>query len=504
MYLHSFANILRHWIDKVGNKGMRSAKRSCGSNKCKGTLHEVDIAMNESTQEFFKPAILIKFFRRITCTITSLSFLSGVSTELVKDSTSFFEEIKITAKNNKIKMEHCKALGELIRSSTSLWRFTMDILPPDEGQSAELAVDVCSCLEPIVIALGQNTSLEIVSFPDGLFLLAALTALMRTGRSELYPRVLQLLKDVRFDDKGGTLFFDEHYTDHPNTTAKYLSPAKIRSLYINDIPCRHCGDTSFLSDLCSLSKLVMEQCILSGNGIKCITEGFLVHCKGIDSKTSDEEARSLVNVEGGSGTEQSNKTCTLEHIKLTHCCIGLVEAQHLAQALCVNTSVKTLKLSLNRLGDEGAKALAEMLGGNGAESSGTVNTTLEHVDLSWCDIGPIGAQNLAQALCVNTSVKTLKLSFNALGDEGAKALAEMLGGNGAESSGTVNTTLERVDLSYCNIGPVGAQHLAQALCVNTSVKTLKFLEQGGHCIKLNWIEENLTEPQKERIAHRYL
>ena len=309
--------------------------------QCKGTLHEVDIAMNESTQEFFKPAILIKFFRRITCTITSLSFLSGVSTELVKDSTSFFEEIKITAKNNKIKMEHCKALGELIRSSTSLWRFTMDILPPDEGQSAELAVDVCSCLEPIVIALGQNTSLEIVSFPDGLFLLAALTALMRTGRSELYPRVLQLLKDVRFDDKGGTLFFDEHYTDHPNTTAKYLSPAKIRSLYINDIPCRHCGDTSFLSDLCSLSKLVMEQCILSGNGIKCITEGFLVHCKGIDSKASDEEARSLVDVEGGSGTEQSNKTCTLEHIKLTHCCIGPVGAKLLQYRTCRSTTLGT-------------------------------------------------------------------------------------------------------------------------------------------------------------------
>ena len=83
--------------------------------QCKGVFYKVNIDINESTQEFFKPTVLIKFFRRITCRITSLSFLSGVSTELMKDSTSCFEEIKIKAKNNKIKMEHCKALGELIR-----------------------------------------------------------------------------------------------------------------------------------------------------------------------------------------------------------------------------------------------------------------------------------------------------------------------------------------------------------------------------------------------------
>ena len=137
----------------------------------------------------------------------------------------------------------------------------------------------------------------------------------------------------------------------------------------------------------------------------------------------------------------------------------------------MNTSVKTLDLNHNLLGDAGEKALAEMLGGNGAESSGTVNTTLEHVNLKGCSIGPVGAQHLAQALCVNTSVKTLKLSYNPLGDEGARALAEMLGGNGAESSGTVNTTLEHVDLSRCSLGPVGAQHFAQALCEHLSKDT---------------------------------
>ena len=484
--------------------------------QCKGAFYEINIDINDSTQEFFKPTILNKFFRRITCTITSLSFLSGVSTELVKDC---FEKIEIIAKNNKMKVEHCKILGELIRSSTSLRHFTMDILPPDEGQSAELDVDMFLCLEPIVTALGQNTSLESFSFPnDVLFLLAALAVLIRTGRSELHPRVLQLL-DVRFDDKDGTLYLGKHYKNHPNTTAKYLSPSKIHSLYIDDIPCRYvgaqalCVNTSVKTLKFSGSSLGDEEAkalaeMLGGNGSGTVNTT-LEHvelswcdigpigaqhlaqalCVNTSVKTlnlqvshlGDEGAKALGEMFGGNGAE-SNGTVntTLEHVNLSSCDIRRLGAQHLAQALCVNTSVKTLNLSFNSLGDEGAKALAEMLGGNGAESSETVNTTLEHIDLSDCSIGPIGAQHLAKALCVNTSVKTLNLRRNPLGDKGAKALAEMLGGNGAESSGTVNTTLEHVDLSMCRIGPVGAQHLAQALCVNTSVKTLKFLEQGRH------------------------
>ena len=224
--------------------------------------------------------------------------------------------------------------------------------------------------------------------------------------------------------------------------------------------------------------------------------------KLIYNPLGDERAKALAEMLGGNGAENSGTVnTTLEHVDLSSCDIEQLGAQHLAQALCVNKSVKTLKLIYNPLGDEGAKALAEMLGGNGAESSGTVNTTLEHVDLSSCDIEQLGAQHLAQALCVNKSVKTLKLIYNPLGDEGAKALAEMLGGNGAESSGTVNTTLEHVDLIHCSIGPVGAQHLAQALCVNTSVKTLKFLGQNTGLLNLRDMQ-NLTEQQKERNAHR--
>ena len=447
-----------------------------GETQCKGTLIEVFVEINKDTLQLFKPTLLIKFFRGITCRITTLSYFTGVATELVKDLASCFTSLEVAVKDNEIKMEQSKILGELMRSSTSLRHFTMDIIhvPQNNSQSAEWAVDTCSCLQPIVTALGQNTYLDRVSFPNGLFRLRALAALMRTGRSELYPRVLQLLGG-RFDDKDEALFLGKCYIYHPNATTKHLSPAKICSLYIDDIPFRYVGDTSFLSDFCTLSKLVIKNVDLSGNNTKCITEGFLVHFKGADNKSNDEVERSPVDVEGR--IKERNKTCPLEHIGLENCKVGHIIVQHLAQALRVNTSVKTLNLSDNPVYDEGAKALAEMLGGNGG---GAVSTALEHVDLSCCSIGPIGAQHLAQDLCVNTSVKTLLLKDNPLGDKVAKTFAEMLGGNGADSNATVNTTLEHVDLSSCSMGSAGAQHLAHALCVNTSVKTLKLSENFLH------------------------
>ena len=195
--------------------------------QCKGTIFGVKIAINETMQDFFK--IIFKFFRGMNYKITSFSFLSDVSTELVKDSTSCFDTLEVNLKNNELKMERCKTLGELIRSSSSLKHFTLS------QYCAETPVDIpVDMLVPIVTAIGLNTSLESVFFfpNDGLILLAALTALMRTGRSELYPRVLQLL-DVEYDDKDATLFLGKRDTHNPigqpNITVEYLSPANIHS-----------------------------------------------------------------------------------------------------------------------------------------------------------------------------------------------------------------------------------------------------------------------------------
>ncbi len=129
------------------------------------------------------------------------------------------------------------------------------------------------------------------------------------------------------------------------------------------------------------------------------------------------------------------------------------------------TTLTTLSLFRNRIGDEGAKALAQ-------------NTTLTTLDLVGNNIGDEGAKALAQ----NTTLTTLYLGGNNIGDEGAKALAQ-------------NTTLTRLSLYWNHIGVEGAKALAQ----NT---TLTELYIGGNNIgaeELKILEEMLKRNKRLRM-----
>jgi len=80
--------------------------------------------------------------------------------------------------------------------------------------------------------------------------------------------------------------------------------------------------------------------------------------------------------------------------------MGYDEAQVLAEALKVNTSLEELDFNHSKIGNKGARALADAL---------KVNTTLKELDLSVNQIGNKGARALAEALKVNTGLKVLQL-----------------------------------------------------------------------------------------------
>ncbi|KAI9325419.1 hypothetical protein DFJ73DRAFT_913631 [Zopfochytrium polystomum] len=107
---------------------------------------------------------------------------------------------------------------------------------------------------------------------------------------------------------------------------------------------------------------------------------------------------------------------TLQSIGLSWNAIGQEGAKALADALRTNTSLKSINLSSNSIGDEGGKALADAL---------TVNSTLQSIDLSWNGIGQEGAKALAFALRTNTSLKIVDLRLNEMGPVGEKALADV-------------------------------------------------------------------------------
>jgi Ran GTPase-activating protein (RanGAP) involved in mRNA processing and transport len=139
--------------------------------------------------------------------------------------------------------------------------------------------------------------------------------------------------------------------------------------------------------------------------------------------------------------------------------IGAEGARFLSEALEVNnTTLTKLNLGYNRIGDEGAAALAAVL---------HVNASLSELDLNKNDIGAAGAAALIAAVPPHArggpGLATLNLSHNAIGAAGASALAEAL---------RENTTITELGLVNCDVGDEGAAALAEALEVNTSLSGL--------------------------------
>ena len=114
-----------------------------------------------------------------------------------------------------------------------------------------------------------------------------------------------------------------------------------------------------------------------------------------------------------------------------------------------NRVLTNLDLRYNKIGDEGAKAIADSL-----KSGMAVLTTLE---LTGNSIRDEGAKAIAEALKVTAVLTTLDLSRNSVGVEGAKAIADSL-----KSGMAVLTTL---NLAGNSIRDEGAIAIAEALKV---------------------------------------
>ena len=121
-------------------------------------------------------------------------------------------------------------------------------------------------------------------------------------------------------------------------------------------------------------------------------------------------------------------------------------------------SLRFLNLSCNRLGPEGASALATLLLPN--------CLGLQDLILKKCSLGPFGASALAAGLPPN--IRCLHLSTNWLGDEGVEALSDAIRRRCPQ-------TLQRLKLGRSNLGPRGACAVAEVLlcCSKLEVVSLK-------------------------------
>jgi len=143
----------------------------------------------------------------------------------------------------------------------------------------------------------------------------------------------------------------------------------------------------------------------------------------------------------------------LRRLILSNNKFGPAGAKHLAEGISAS-SLTSLRISQNNIGDEGTKALAAAVAANGKFTS---------LYVGWCCIGDEGAKALGEAIRASSSFATLLLSRNNIGDEGVKAIAAGMAAIGS---------LAELFLTENKIGDEGANAIAKAIPTNSSLTTL--------------------------------
>lgn len=111
------------------------------------------------------------------------------------------------------------------------------------------------------------------------------------------------------------------------------------------------------------------------------------------------------------------------------------------------------------------KSLNVLLIWKGLVPSIAINTTLLSLDLSNNHLGDEGARNIGKALQMNSTLTHIDLTANSIGNEGACAIAELL---------NVNTALKDISLDCNEIGNNGFFSICEALKTNTSLESITF------------------------------
>ncbi|KAG0372829.1 hypothetical protein BGX24_012518, partial [Mortierella sp. AD032] len=145
---------------------------------------------------------------------------------------------------------------------------------------------------------------------------------------------------------------------------------------------------------------------------------------------------------------------TLTILDLKNNSIGVGRAVALSEALKTNSTLTTLNLINNSIGVNGAVALSEAL---------KTNSTLTTLDLTKNSIRDGGAVALSEALKTNSTLTTLDLTKNSIRDGGAVALSEAL---------KTNSTLTTLNLIKNSIKEEGVVALSEALKINSTLITL--------------------------------
>jgi Ran GTPase-activating protein (RanGAP) involved in mRNA processing and transport len=155
----------------------------------------------------------------------------------------------------------------------------------------------------------------------------------------------------------------------------------------------------------------------------------------------------------------SQTSSSLTYLDISGNHISPKSAAAMASSMKKNNSLTTLRMRDCGLGDSGINELSKFL---------SINTCIDHLNISSNDIGPEGAKSLAQGIEQNKSVGHLNASHNPFLPAGLEHILEAI---------SKNDSLRELDLGFCAFGRSTWSILAQS--INTWSKLWKLNISGN-------------------------
>ena len=148
----------------------------------------------------------------------------------------------------------------------------------------------------------------------------------------------------------------------------------------------------------------------------------------------------------------------------------------LGKFLQQNTSLQSLNISLNDIGDDGMTAIC-----NGLQLNNNKTKLVQLIAVS-CSIQ--STVNISKMLEINKTLKRLNISFNQIGDDGFASIVDALSGN---------TTLTELEAAYhTEMGNSGSTSLLKLINTSKSLKIVTVSNKLRHSVPLQVVLENST------------
>lgn len=195
-------------------------------------------------------------------------------------------------------------------------------------------------------------------------------------------------------------------------------------------PSQDPSKSSFLVDF-SLSKLESKLSLQKNSSTLNLADSFIGDqgCSLLSNYIKENLNLQSLDLRGNSISSEGIRLLSsafrqqhfIRHISLEWNNIG-DSIQFLLESLAYNTSVQSLDLRNNRIGPEGALAIARFF---------DTNTSIIKIDLRWNEIGAAGAERILQVLPKCLSLKAIEVSGNKIPEEMLVEFDNEMGSRGA-------------------------------------------------------------------------